>query len=78
VLAGFRAARALGRISAPQQRLLDDALLDGYSAVAPAPDRAAIRWHTAASTLARIAVPAVSRVRADVLRRLTTILDAAP
>ena len=39
------------------------ALLRGYGEVARTPDRAALRWHTAASVLARVALPAVSRFR---------------
>ena len=51
-----------------------DALLDGY---ANPPDPYALRWFTAASVLARCALPAVSRVRPPVLRRLAPTLDAA-
>jgi len=53
------------------------ALLAGYACVAPPPDGAALRWHTAASALARIALPAVGRVRRDTLARLPELLDTA-
>lgn len=51
-------------------------LLDGYATVAAPPDHAALRWYTAASLLARVALPAVSRFRPDVLARLRELLDA--
>jgi aminoglycoside phosphotransferase (APT) family kinase protein len=52
-------------------------LLAGYARWAEPPDRAALRWFTAASVLARIALPAVSRVRPDTLAHLRALLDAA-
>ena len=52
-------------------------LLAGYARVAPPPGRAALRWYTAASALARIALPAVGRVRRDTLARLPELLDTA-
>ena len=53
------------------------ALLDGYASVRPLPGEPALRWHTAASVLARLALPAVSRVRPPVLRRMRELLEAA-
>jgi Ser/Thr protein kinase RdoA (MazF antagonist) len=53
------------------------ALLDGYASVQPTPGQAALRWYTAASILARLALPAISRVRPPVLRRLPELLEAA-
>jgi aminoglycoside phosphotransferase len=53
------------------------ALLDGYSRVAPAPSAESLRWHVAATVLARIAVPAVGRVRPVLLGRLESLLRAA-
>ena len=53
------------------------ALVDGYASVRPAPSAAALRWHTAASLLARTALPAVSRVREPLLANLRTLLEAA-
>jgi aminoglycoside phosphotransferase len=64
LLAGLFAARRPG----------GRALLAGYARVAPLPDRAALRWHTAASLLARVALPAVSRVRPDTLAQLPELL----
>jgi aminoglycoside phosphotransferase len=49
-------------------------LLAGYD---DPPDQAALRWYTAASVLARVALPAVSRVRPGVLARLPRLLEAA-
>jgi aminoglycoside phosphotransferase len=77
LLAGLLAARVLGTISAGAERALAGALLDGYRAVACPPDAGSLRWHTAASVLARVALPAVNRVRVPVLRRLVPLLDAA-
>ncbi len=51
-------------------------LLDGYASVAAPPDRAALRWYTAASLLARVALPAVGRYRPEVLDRLGELLQA--
>ena len=67
----------LGRITAADERALAAALLDGYAAVRRPPDAASLRWHTAASVLARVALPAVNRVRAPLLRRLVALLEAA-
>ena len=39
----------------------DDTLLAGYATVAPPPDRACLRWHTAASVLAGLPQPAAGR-----------------
>jgi aminoglycoside phosphotransferase len=77
LLAGLLAARVLGRIAAADERALGAAVLDGYAAVARPPDAGSLRWHTAASVLARVALPAVNRVREPVLRRLVPLLDAA-
>jgi Ser/Thr protein kinase RdoA (MazF antagonist) len=52
-------------------------LLDGYASVRPVPGEATLRWHTAASVLSRLALPAVSRVRPPVLRRMPALLEAA-
>jgi len=53
------------------------ALLDGYATVRPAPAEAALRWHVAASVLARTAVPAISRVRPPILGRMRELLEGA-
>ncbi len=50
------------------------ALLEGYG---DPPDGATLRWHTAASVLARVALPAVGRVRPGLLARLRELLEAA-
>ena len=39
-------------------------------------DRHALRWHTAASILARVALPAISRYRPNQLAQLTELLEA--
>jgi aminoglycoside phosphotransferase len=64
VLAGLIVARTPGAAAA---------LLRGYGTP---PDRAALRWYTAASLLARVALPAVSRFRPDLLVRLRELLEA--
>ena len=69
VLAGLLLARVPAPLAARPRRELGDALLAGYARVRP-PPAAALRWHTAASVLARAALPAVNRVRADALARL--------
>ena len=76
-LARLRAARVMGRITTAEERALAAALLDGYAAVRRPPDAGTLGWHTAASVLARIALPAVNRVRHPLLGRLVPLLDAA-
>ena len=49
-------------------------LLAGYGRPV---DRHALRWHTAASILARIALPAISRYRPAQLAHLDQLLEAA-
>jgi Ser/Thr protein kinase RdoA (MazF antagonist) len=68
VLARLRAAPVAGG---------ERALLEGYATVRPLPSEASLRWHTAASVLARLALPAISRVRPPVLRRMSHLLEAA-
>ncbi|HEY7076622.1 MAG TPA: phosphotransferase [Solirubrobacteraceae bacterium] len=53
------------------------ALLAGYARRADPPGASALRWHTAASVLGRVALPAVTHVRRDLLERLPALLDAA-
>ncbi len=77
VLAGLLAARAQGRLAAAEHDGLTRALLDGYAGVAQPPDDAALRWHVAATALARVAIPAVGRVRPAVLASLEAMLQAA-
>jgi Ser/Thr protein kinase RdoA (MazF antagonist) len=77
VLAGLLAARAQERLASGEQDAFAAALLRGYGAVAPVPEAQALRWHTAASVLARVAVPAVGRVRPTALARLAPMLRAA-
>jgi aminoglycoside phosphotransferase (APT) family kinase protein len=74
VLAGLLTSRVRGEIDERTERALGDALLAGYEDP-PAWD--SVRWHTAASVLARIALPAVNRVRPDLLPRLRPLLQAA-
>lgn len=49
-------------------------LLTGYGHSVP--DKAALRWYTAASLLARVALPAISRYRPNTLPRLRELLTA--
>jgi Ser/Thr protein kinase RdoA (MazF antagonist) len=73
LLAGLLLARAQGR----DVRGSAAALKSGYARVAEPPDPAALRWYTAASVLARVALPAVGRVRPDTLAHLRPLLEAA-
>jgi Ser/Thr protein kinase RdoA (MazF antagonist) len=77
VLAGLLAARAQDRIDTDGQAALAAALLGGYAEVGAVPAPCALRWHAAASVLARVAVPAVGRVRPTALARLAPLLRAA-
>jgi len=70
VLAGLLAARE-------EDAALGAELLGGYARIARVPDGEELRWHTAASVLARIAVPAVGRIRPALLARLESLLGAA-
>ena len=65
-----------GLLATRRDRLARE-LLDGYARVARAPSEEALRWHVAASVLARVAVPAVGRIRPALLRRLEPLLRAA-
>jgi len=75
LLAGLVAGRVLGRISPAEERAFAAALLRGYATVARVPG--ALGRHTSASLLARVAQPAINRVRPDVLRNLVPLLEAA-
>jgi aminoglycoside phosphotransferase len=66
-----------GLLAHEREDALGVALLDGYAVAGRLPDAEALRWHTAASLLARVAVPAVGRVRPALLRRLGLLLRAA-
>jgi Ser/Thr protein kinase RdoA (MazF antagonist) len=74
VLAGLLTARVRGAIDERTERVLGDALLAGYG---ERPAWEALRWHTAAAVLARVALPAVNRVRPELLPRLRELLTAA-
>ena len=76
VLAGLLCARVRARSAPPSAALARRAAarLRGGRAAAAAE---ALRWHTAASVLARRALPAVSRVRAGGLRRLAACCSRA-
>lgn len=77
LLAGLTADCVIGRISADEARAFADALVAGYATVAPAPPPPALHWHASASLLARVAQSAINRVRPEVLRHLTGLLEAA-
>jgi aminoglycoside phosphotransferase (APT) family kinase protein len=70
------AAADLGQVLAASGRPARE-LLRGYATVAPPPDEDALRWYTAASILARVALPGVSRVRPEVLAKMRALLEAA-
>ena len=77
VLAGLLAARVQSRTSSGGQAALERALLEGYAAAAALPAAPCLRWHVAATALARVAVPAVGRVRPSALASLGPLLRAA-
>ena len=76
VLAGLLAARVQARTSAGGRAALEHALLDGYAGSAALPPAPCLRWHVAATALARVAVPAVGRVRPAALACLEPLLRA--
>ena len=59
------------------ERDLAAALLEGYSTVRDTPPARTLRWHLGASVLARVALPAVSRVRPSLLACLHPLLEGA-
>ncbi len=77
VLAGLHAARVQAGLEPAGHAALAASLLDGYAKAGSVPSDASLRWHTAACVLARIAVPAVGRVRPGLLARLEALLLAA-
>ena len=77
VLARLRAARLTGAISEPTEAALAGAVLEGYGAVRDTPPARSLRWHLGASVLARVALPAVSRVRPSLLACLHPLLEGA-
>jgi aminoglycoside phosphotransferase len=77
LLASLLTARVQGRLAEPDRRALQAAVLAGYATIARPPGDAELRWFTAASVLARVALPAVNRVREDVLEDLEALLTAA-
>jgi aminoglycoside phosphotransferase len=80
-LGGFVArgcvATLLGRQGPLEEASVASAFLAGYASVRRAPTDAELRWHTAAALLGEQAVRAVSRVRADVLAVLPSIVERA-
>lgn len=77
VLAGLLAAHVQGRATAAARAAHGRALLDGYAEVALPPGERCLRWHTAATTLARVAIPAIGRVRPAALASLEPLLRVA-
>jgi aminoglycoside phosphotransferase (APT) family kinase protein len=77
VLAGLLAAQVQGHASAGERAARGRELLDGYAEVAAPPRAPCLRWFTAATALARVAVPAVGRVRPAALASLEPLLRVA-
>ena len=71
-----RRARAGPARAAAEQDALGRGAARRLRSGGASPSADALRWHTAASVLARVAVPAVSRVRPRVLARLEPLLRA--
>jgi aminoglycoside phosphotransferase len=77
VLARLRAARHTAAIDATTEAELAAALLEGYAEIRATPPERSLRWHMGASVLARVALPAVSRVRPSLLVNLRPLLEGA-
>ena len=77
VLAGLLAAHVQGRTTAAERAALAQTLLHGYAEVVPPPAQPSLRRHTAAAALARVAVPAIGRVRPAALASLEPLLRVA-
>jgi Ser/Thr protein kinase RdoA (MazF antagonist) len=74
LLARLRSARLLELETPDAVRRAAAALLEGYAAVAPLPDEAALSWHLAAAMLVERAQRAVTRLNETALRRLDRIV----
>jgi Ser/Thr protein kinase RdoA (MazF antagonist) len=74
LLARLVCARLLGLETPDRIRAAADALLDGYSAVAPLPAASDLRWHLAATMLVERAQRAVTRLNDAALQRLDLIV----
>ncbi len=77
VLARLRAARFTDAITATTETELAAAVLEGYAEIRATPPERSLRWHMGASVLARVALPAVSRVRPSLLVNLRPLLEGA-
>jgi aminoglycoside phosphotransferase (APT) family kinase protein len=77
VLAGLRYRGCVGQLSRSDAGELARAFLAGYAGVRALPERAALRWHTAAALLVERALRAVNRVRAEGLLHLEALLAEA-
>jgi tRNA A-37 threonylcarbamoyl transferase component Bud32 len=77
VLAGLTAERLTAGLDAATERELGAALLAGYDEARHLPDPLDLRWHAAATLLARHAQTAVGRVRPGQLAALPALIATA-
>ncbi len=77
VLGRLRYLRLVGALPARRERALMASLLRGYSSNREPPDGRSIAWHLAASLLGERALRAVTRIRAEGLRHLGELIEAA-
>jgi tRNA A-37 threonylcarbamoyl transferase component Bud32 len=66
-----------GLLSRPAARELGLAFLDGYASLRQLPEKASLRWHTAAALLAERALRAINRIRPEGLLCLRELLIEA-
>jgi aminoglycoside phosphotransferase len=77
MLARLRQDRVLGLLEPAEAAEFGSAFLGAYAAMAPLPDAASLRWHTAAALLAERCLRAVNRVLPDILPHLQALLAEA-
>jgi hypothetical protein len=77
VLAELAHLGALGDLGVREERRLGQELLEGYAGERAVPDAASLRWHVAATLLARHAAKSLSRFRPRALRRIGAVLTRA-
>jgi aminoglycoside phosphotransferase len=77
VLAELTQLGALGDLGLRDELGLGHELLTGYAGERPVPDGASLRWHVAATLLARHAAKSLSRFRPRALRRIEVVLARA-
>jgi Ser/Thr protein kinase RdoA (MazF antagonist) len=77
VLAQLAHLSALGDLPIREELRLGDELLAGYGAERPVPEARPLRWHVAATLLARHAAKSLTRFRPRAIGRLEALLARA-